>query len=150
MVRKGAERSTMAKYTQNQPKCVLVLNRGMHESGRWDFPAGANSDQLEWDALKGISHQKVMELATCEFLTKAHDCIIAGPVCTVRTHVEAARRRLQVAFYRAADLVRTLTEARDERMLTLLSAGVGPRVVDREPRRVQAARRARTAEMAPW
>jgi DNA replication protein DnaC len=34
--------------------------------------------------------------------------------------VEAARRRFRVAFYRAADLVRTLTEARDERTLTLL------------------------------
>lgn len=28
--------------------------------------------------------------------------------------VEAARRRFRVAFFRAAELVRTLTEARDE------------------------------------
>jgi len=61
-----------------------------------------------------------MELATCEFLEGAADVIIAGPVGTGKTHlaislgVEAARRRFRVAFYRAADLVRILTEARDD------------------------------------
>jgi DNA replication protein DnaC len=90
------------------------------------FPDTKTLDQLDWDALKGVSRQKVMELASCEFLTQARDCIIAGPVGTGKTHVaislgvEAARRRLRVAFHRAADLVRTLTEARDERTLTLL------------------------------
>jgi DNA replication protein DnaC len=90
------------------------------------FPDIKTLDQLEWDALKGVSRQKIMELATCEFLSEARDCIIAGPVGTGKTHVaislgvEAARRRFRVAFYRAADLVRTLTEARDERTLTLL------------------------------
>lgn len=34
--------------------------------------------------------------------------------------VEATRRRYKVAFYRAADLVRLLTESRDERTLTAL------------------------------
>src|SRR3712207_7412661 len=68
-----------------------------------------------------------MELATCEVLEASADVIIAGPVGTGKTHlaislgVEAARRRFHVAFYRAADLVRRiLTEARDERTLTLL------------------------------
>ena len=90
------------------------------------FPDIKTLEQLDWDALKGVSRQKIMELATCEFLSEARDCIIAGPVGTGKTHVaislgvEAARRRFRVAFYRAADLVRTLTEARDERMLTLL------------------------------
>jgi DNA replication protein DnaC len=47
-------------------------------------------------------------------------------VGTGKTHVatgigvEATRRRFRVVFYRVADLVRTLTEARDERSLTLL------------------------------
>src|SRR5829696_2500284 len=90
------------------------------------FPDIKTLEQLEWDALKGVSRQKLMELATCEFLSEARDCIIAGPVGTGKTHVaislgvEAARRRFRVAFYRAADLVRTLTEAREERTLTLL------------------------------
>ncbi len=83
-------------------------------------------EQVDWEVLKGVSRQKIMELATCEFLEAAADVIIAGPVGTGKTHpaislgVEAARRRFRVAFYRAADLVRVLTEARDERTLTLL------------------------------
>jgi DNA replication protein DnaC len=84
------------------------------------FPRWSSSRPTGVDALKGISDQKVMELATCESVTKAHDCIIASPVGTGKTHVEATRSRFRVPFYRAADLVRTLTEARDERMLTLL------------------------------
>ena len=90
------------------------------------FPDVKTLEQLEWETLKGVSRQKIMELATCEFLEAAADVIIAGPVGTGKTHlaislgVEAARRRFRVAFYRAADLVRILTEARDERTLTLL------------------------------
>jgi DNA replication protein DnaC len=90
------------------------------------FPEMKTLEQLDWEALNGISRQKIMELASCEFLTQAQDCIIAGPVGTGKTHVaisigvEAARRRFRVAFYRAAELVRILTEARDERTLTLL------------------------------
>jgi DNA replication protein DnaC len=90
------------------------------------FPDVKTLDQLDWETLKGVSRQKIMELATCEFLEAAADVIIAGPVGTGKTHlaislgVEATRRRFRVAFYRAADLVRILTEARDERTLTLL------------------------------
>jgi DNA replication protein DnaC len=90
------------------------------------FPDLKTLDQLDWEALRGVSKQKILQLATCEYITKAQDVIFAGPIGTGKTHlaislgVEAARRRFRVAFYRAADLVRTLTEARDERMLTLL------------------------------
>jgi DNA replication protein DnaC len=90
------------------------------------FPDLKTLDQLDWDALRGISKQKILELATCEYITKAQDVILAGPIGTGKTHVaislgvEAARRRFRVAFFRAADLVRALTEARDERSLTLL------------------------------
>src|SRR5215207_6958579 len=90
------------------------------------FPDIKTLDQLDWDALRGVSRQKILELATCEYVSKAQDIIFAGPIGTGKTHVaislgvEAARRRFRVAFYRAADLVRTLTEARDERTLTLL------------------------------
>jgi DNA replication protein DnaC len=100
-----------------------TANRRLKEAR---FPDIKTLDRLDWDALNGISKQKIMELATCEFMTKASDVIIAGPVGTGKTHVatgigvEAARRRFRVAFFRAADLVRTLTEARDERTLTLL------------------------------
>jgi DNA replication protein DnaC len=90
------------------------------------FPDLKTLDQLDWEALQGISKQKILELASCEYITKAQDVIFAGPIGTGKTHmaislgVEATRRRFRVAFFRAAELVRTLTEARDERSVTLL------------------------------
>ena len=64
-----------------------------------------------------------MELAACDYLDRGDDVVIAGPIGTGKTllatalGVEAARRRRRVAFIRAADLVRELIEARDERIL---------------------------------
>ena len=87
------------------------------------FPDIKTMDQLDWKALQGISRPKLLELASCEYLSKAEDIILAGPIGTGKTHiaislgVEAARRRFRVSFTRAADLVRTLLEARDERLL---------------------------------
>jgi len=90
------------------------------------FPDTKTFDQLEWDALQGISRAKIRELATCEYLEQGEDVVIAGPIGTGKTHlaialgVEAARRRQRVVFSRAADLVRSLLEARDEKTLTRL------------------------------
>ena len=90
------------------------------------FPDLKRLDQIDWDALRGISRPKVAELATCGFIEGADDVLIAGPIGTGKTHLaialglEAARRRYRVAFVRAADLVRSLLEARDERTLTRL------------------------------
>jgi DNA replication protein DnaC len=83
-------------------------------------------EQLDWEALRGVSRQKIMELATCEFLSNAQDVIVAGSVGTPKTHVvtgirvEVTRRRFRLTCFRAAELVRTLMDDRDERMLTLL------------------------------
>jgi DNA replication protein DnaC len=90
------------------------------------FPDLKSLDQVEWDALRGISRPKIAELATCAFIDRAEDVVIAGPIGTGKTHLaialglEAARRRYRVAFVRAADLVRGLVEARDERTLSRL------------------------------
>ena len=90
------------------------------------FPDLKSLDQIDWDALRGISRPKVAELATCGFIEGADDVLIAGPIGTGKPHLaialglEAARRRYRVAFVRAADLVRSLLEARDERTLTRL------------------------------
>lgn len=90
------------------------------------FPDTKTLDQIDWEALKGISRPKLLELASCEYLDRGDDVIVAGPIGTGKTHVaialgmEAARRRYQVAFVRAADLVRELLEARDERTLGIL------------------------------
>ena len=87
------------------------------------FPDIKTLEQLDWDALKGVSRPKLLELANCEYLSKTEDVILAGPIGTGKTHiaiglgVEATRRRFRVTFTRAAELVRMLLEARDERLL---------------------------------
>lgn len=90
------------------------------------LPEVKTIDQLDWSALQGIQPAQVAELASCAYLDRGEDVVIAGPIGTGKTHlaialaVEAARRRYRVAFVRAADLVRSLIEARDERTLTRL------------------------------
>ena len=62
-------------------------------------------------------------MGSCDYLDKGDDVVIAGPIGTGKTMiaialgVEAVRRRKRVVFTRAADLVRDLLEARDERLL---------------------------------
>jgi len=87
------------------------------------FPDLKTLDQLQWEALQGISKPKVLELSSCGYIEKAEDIVLAGPIGTGKTHlaialgVEAARRRLRVVFTRASNLVRSLLEAKDERNL---------------------------------
>ncbi len=90
------------------------------------FPEVKTLEGIEWDEFKGISRKKVAELASCEFIERGEDLIVAGPLGTGKTHlaialgVEAAKRRHRVRFARAADLVAELIEARDERSLSRL------------------------------
>lgn len=94
-----------------------------HRLHQAHFPDIKTMDQLDWKALQGISRPKLLELSACEYLSRAEDIILAGPIGTGKTHiaiglgVEAARRRFRVTFTRAADLVRTLLESRDQRLL---------------------------------
>ena len=106
-----------AEMRERQENCV---GRRIRDAR---FPDPKTLDQIDWSALRGISRPKVLELASCEYIDRGDDVVIAGPIGTGKTHlaialgVEAARRRYRVAFSRAADLVRNLVEARDERML---------------------------------
>ena len=87
------------------------------------FPDVKTLDQIDWEAMTGVSKQRVIELSSCAYIGEAEDVVIAGPIGTGKTHlaiglgVEAARRRYRVVFTRAADLVRDLLEARDARTL---------------------------------
>lgn len=95
------------------------------------FPDLKTLEQIEWEALQGVSRPKLLELASCRFVEATEDVVIAGPIGTGKTHlaialgVEAAKRRVPVAFRKAADLVRELMEARDERTLTRLHRRYG-------------------------
>lgn len=88
------------------------------------FPEMKTLDTFDFGATGGVvSPAQVNDLARGGWLDRGDNVIFAGPIGTGKTHlaialgVEAARRRKRVAFTRAADLVRQLTEARDTREL---------------------------------
>ena len=87
------------------------------------FPDLKTLGQIDWEALAGVSKQQIIELATCQFVAQPEDVVIAGPIGTGKTHlaialgIEAAKRGFRVLFVKAADLVRQLLEARDDREL---------------------------------
>jgi DNA replication protein DnaC len=87
------------------------------------FPEMKTLDQFDFSAAEGLSAPKVADLARCEWVGQAENVLLAGPIGTGKTHlaialgIEAARQRRRVAFWRAADLVRTLVEARDAKEL---------------------------------
>lgn len=76
--------------------------------------------------LPGIERLQLARLFTCEYPECGDDVETAGTIGTGETHlaialgIEAVQRRQRVAFIFAADLVRELLEARDERTLTRL------------------------------
>jgi len=44
------------------------------------FPDIKTLEQIEWDALQGVSRSKILELARCQFIESAEDVVIAGPI----------------------------------------------------------------------
>ena len=48
------------------------------------FPDQKTLEQIDWDALSGISRPKILELASCRFVEAAEDIVIAGPIGTGR------------------------------------------------------------------
>jgi DNA replication protein DnaC len=88
------------------------------------FPEMKTLDTFDFTATDGaVSAAQITELARGEWIARAENVILAGPIGTGKTHlgialgVEAARQRRRVLFARAADVVRSLLEARDAREL---------------------------------
>ena len=87
------------------------------------FPEEKTLNTFDFALADGIDAKHLAELARCEWVGKAHNVLLVGPIGTGKTHlaialgIEAAKQRLHVAFWRAADLVRALIEARDKREL---------------------------------
>ena len=97
-----------------------VAAKRLHEAR---FPDAKTLDQIDWACLRGVSKTKIKALSCGQFIDDAEDVVIIGPIGTGKTHlaialgVESVRRRSRVAFIRAADLVRKLVEAKDDRQL---------------------------------
>jgi DNA replication protein DnaC len=103
------------------------------------FPARKTLDQFDFGAQPGLDREKVMRLSRCEWVGGKQPVLLAGPVGTGKTHlaialgIEAAQRRHRVRFFRADDLVRTLTEAKSQHevgRLTKRLDGVDVLIVD--------------------
>lgn len=103
--------------TEVASRCERTAARRLRAA---QFPDHKTLEQVDWQALQGVSKPKLAELASCAYLDRAEDVVFAGPIGTGKTHlaialgIEATRRRYRVLFRRAADLVRELVEARDE------------------------------------
>jgi DNA replication protein DnaC len=88
------------------------------------FPEMKTLDTFDFAATDGaVNAAQIGDLARCEWIARGDNVILAGPIGTGKTHlaialgVEAARLRRRVLFARAADIVRSLLEARDAREL---------------------------------
>ena len=98
-----------------------VVRHRLHEAHFGDDIKTLDTFEFDYDI--GVERDTMLRLARCEWIQKAGTVILAGPVGTGKTHlaialgVEACRRRRRVLFARAADLVRDLLEARDQRQL---------------------------------
>lgn len=90
------------------------------------FPESKTLESFDFKVAEGLDAKQIVELARCEWVRKSDNVLLVGPIGTGKTHLaialgtEAAKQRLHVAFWRAADLVRSLVEARDKRELTRL------------------------------
>jgi DNA replication protein DnaC len=49
------------------------------------FPDVKTLDQIVWAALKGVARPKILELSSCDFISRAEDVILAGPIGTGKT-----------------------------------------------------------------
>jgi DNA replication protein DnaC len=87
------------------------------------FPEIKTLEAFDFHAAEGVGAAQINALARGEWITRAENLIMAGPIGTGKTHlaialgVEATKIKRRVLFTRAADLVRLVLEARDAREL---------------------------------
>ncbi len=109
-----------ALMAEHDSRHKSAVDRRMREAG---FGEMKTLDDFDWSVASGISRPKLLELASCDFVKKGQDVVLVGPIGTGKTHLAialgicAARKRHRVLMRRAADLVRELVEARDDRTL---------------------------------
>ena len=90
------------------------------------FPETKTLDTFDFEKTDGIDRSVVATLAKGRWIADRENVILAGPIGTGKTHlavalgVEACRQLRHVRFVRAADLVQSLLEARDEKQVGAL------------------------------
>jgi DNA replication protein DnaC len=85
---------------------------------------------FDFAALPNLDPVRVHRLAECEFVPKAENVLLVGGNGTGKTHLASAialaacKLKFSVRFYTVSQLVETLIEARTERALTRMRAGL--------------------------
>ena len=109
-----------ALLSEHDSRHKSAIDRRIREAGCGEVKT---LEDFDWAAAIGISRPKLLELASCDFIKQGQDVVIVGPIGTGKTHLAtalgvcAAKKRHRVVMRRAADLVRELVEAREERVL---------------------------------
>jgi DNA replication protein DnaC len=127
LAREARERGWSHEDFLLEALCAEVRSREAsvvrHRLSEAHFQETKTLDTFDFAAAEGVDRDTMLRLARCEWIQQAGTVILAGPVGTGKTHlavalgIEACRRRRHVLFARAADLVRDLLEARDQRQL---------------------------------
>ena len=87
------------------------------------FPELQTLDTFDFALASGVEKAQVLTLARGAFVDEKQNLVFVGPVGTGKTHLatalgaEMARQRRRVSWFRAADLVRQLLEAKGAREL---------------------------------
>jgi DNA replication protein DnaC len=95
------------------------------------FPALKTLDTFDFTARPSINKPLVTELLRCAYIDARENVILAGNPGTGKTHVatalgvEACSRGKKVRFCRVTELITTLMEAREERLLSRLKSQLG-------------------------
>ncbi len=97
-----------------------ACNRRLKAAG---FPQLKSLDEFDFTAQPSLKRALVLELARCEYIERRESVILLGGTGTGKTHVAiglaaaACQRGKKVRFYRVSELLTTLLEAREERVL---------------------------------
>lgn len=87
------------------------------------FPAHKTLDEFDFAAQPSVNKPLVLELLKGEYLSKRENLILVGASGTGKTHlatalgIAACLAGQRVRFFRVTELITTLIEARDEKML---------------------------------
>jgi len=90
------------------------------------FPAHKTLDEFEFSAQPSVNKPLVLELIKGEYLLKRENLILVGASGTGKTHLAIALAMAaclagkKVRFFRVTELITTLIEARDEKLLLRL------------------------------
>jgi len=99
------------------------IQRGIRQAA---FPIIKTLDSFDFKAIPSLNKQKILKLASCEYIKNLENIIMVGNSGVGKTHIvtalgyEACRKGLKVKFFTAAGLINELMAAQQEYRLNRL------------------------------